>query len=108
MLSKAINLKLFTPLTLGSTPILNVSFPWKLPKRLLFFNLLPILETKHLLPIHQSGFRKSYSTEILLIRILSDIYATEASSTCKVGPMMPKCIMLTIGGSKQGNLGKTT
>src|SRR6218665_746264 len=38
------------------------------------------LETNNLLPGIQSGFRKGHSTETLLLRLLSDVYAAIDSS----------------------------
>src|SRR6218665_343366 len=38
------------------------------------------LETNNLLPCIQSGFRKGHSTETLLLRLLSDVYAAIDSS----------------------------
>src|SRR6218665_580478 len=44
------------------------------------FQMTSYLETNNLLPGIQSGFRKGHSTETLLLRLLSDVYAAIDSS----------------------------
>src|SRR6218665_954323 len=59
---------------LNFRPIANVSFLSKINEKIVAAQLTHYLDINNLLPIYQSGFRKGHSTEILLVRLLSDIY----------------------------------
>ena len=61
-------------------PIANVSFVSKVIEKIIAFQMTSYLETNNLLPGIQSGFRKGHSTETLLLRLLSDVYAAIDSS----------------------------
>src|SRR6218665_1248089 len=61
-------------------PIANVSFVSKVIEKIIAFQMTLYLETNNLLPVIQSGFRKGHSTETLLLRLLSDVYAAIDSS----------------------------
>src|SRR6218665_2756597 len=61
-------------------PIGNVSFVSKIIEKIIAFQMTSYLETNNLLPGIQSGFRKGHSTETLLLRLLSDVYAVIDSS----------------------------
>ena len=54
-------------------PILNLSVLSKLLERLVLRQLMKYLTSADLLPPLQSGFRPGYSTEITVLRVLSDI-----------------------------------
>ena len=56
-------------------PIANVSFLSKIVEKLVASQLFRYLDTNKLLPPRQSGFRKGYSTETLLLHLLADIYS---------------------------------
>src|SRR6218665_2277898 len=53
-------------------PIANVSFVSKIVEKIVALQLTTYLEAHNLLPTIRSGFRKSHSTETLLLRLLSD------------------------------------
>src|SRR6218665_1812116 len=59
---------------LNFRPIANVSFMSKIIEKIAAYQLTAYLETNKLLPECQSGFRRSHSTETLLLHLLSDIY----------------------------------
>src|SRR6218665_1752377 len=63
-------------------PIANVFFVSKIIEKIIAFQMTSYLETNNLLPGIQSlsGFRKGHSTETLLLRLLSDVYAAIDSS----------------------------
>ena len=53
-------------------PISNLTFVSKLVERLVCRQLVDFLEKEHLLPVHQSAYRKNHSTETAVLRIISD------------------------------------
>src|SRR6218665_808195 len=61
-------------------PIANVLFVSKIIEKIIAFQMTSYLETSNLLPGIQSGFLKGHSTETLLLRLLSDVYAAIDSS----------------------------
>ena len=54
-------------------PISNLTVISKLLERLVSRQLVAYLETNHLLPTTQSGYRRGHSTETATIRVLSDL-----------------------------------
>jgi len=54
-------------------PISNLSVISKLPERVILRRLLQHLKVNYLLPSVQSAYRKCYSTETTIARVLSDI-----------------------------------
>jgi len=54
-------------------PISNLTVISKLLERLVSWQLVAYLETNHLLPTTQSGYRRGHSTETATICVLSDL-----------------------------------
>ena len=66
------------------SPISNLSFMSKIVEKLIFLQLSTYLAENNLLPKLQSGFRRFYSTESAVYRVLSDVYllSTGVRSRC--------------------------
>src|SRR6218665_1110920 len=47
----------------------------KILERIIASQLVDYFDAYDLLPAHQSGFRRNHSTEILLVRLLSDLHS---------------------------------
>lgn len=67
-------------------PVSNLSFLSKLLEKAVAYQLIDFLEKTNALPLHQSAYRKYFSTETALLKVFSDLCrAVDDGNVCLIG-----------------------
>ena len=77
-------------------PILNLSFVGKLIERVVLARLNEDLENNNLHIPDQSGYKKMYSTETLLVRVFNDLLIASSESNATVVLMLDLSVAFDI------------